>query len=324
MSESRIAVIGAGMAGLACARGLFAASREVSILEKSRGLGGRLATRRIGRLAFDHGAQYVIARESGLQDYLDLACATGHAHSWLPVAPGLSRTEPWYVGAPGMSSLVQPLAAGLDVRRGVRVVACAKRDTDWWLQCESGDELGPFEALVFAIPAPQALDLTRDLNAGFDIAARLNEVRMAPCWAVLAGFPERLDSPADIFSLKAGPLAWAARDVSKPGRKSPHDCWVFHASAEWTQEHIDDTAAKVAAALLLEFGKLVDDAPAPNGAHLVAHLWRYARVEKPLGEPCLWDPVQRLGFCGDWCMGPRVEAAWISGTTLAQRILTSL
>lgn len=324
MSEGKIAIIGAGMAGLACARRLFAASRPVSILEKSRGLGGRLATRRIGRLAFDHGAQYVVAREPGLQDYLDLACTTGHAQSWLPVAPGMSRTEPWLVGSPGMSGLVQPLAAGLDVRRGVRVVSCSRRDADWWLQSESGDELGPFEALVLAVPAPQAVDLARDLSGAFDIAACLNAVRMAPCWAVLAGFPERVDSPADIFSRETGPLAWAARDVSKPGRRSPHDCWVFHGSSEWTREHIDEPAAKVAEALLSEFRKLVPGAPAPEGAHLAAHLWRYARVEKALGEPCLWDPAQRLGFCGDWCLGAKVEAAWISGTALAQRVLASL
>lgn len=321
MLEARVAVIGAGMAGLACARGLFGAQKPVTVFEKSRGLGGRLATRRVGRMAFDHGAQYVVAREPALQDYLDLACTTGYAQSWVPVAPGLPRIEPWFVGSPGMSALLQPLAAGLDVHRAIRIVACQRREGEWWLKTESGDELGPYDALVLAIPAPQAFDLVRDLDDGFEIAGRLGAVRMAPCWAVMAGFPERFDTPADLFSAE-GPLTWAARDVSKPGRRSPHDCWVLHASPDWTREHIDARPSAVIEALLPEFEKLVG--PTPRGAYLAAHLWRYARVEQPLGEPCIWDPVMRLGLCGDWCLEARAEAAWVSGAELAKRVIATL
>ncbi len=322
MTDAAVAIVGAGMAGLACARVLFGAQHPVTVLEKSRGLGGRLATRRIGRMAFDHGAQYVIARDPGLQDYLDLACATGHVRPWVPVSPGLPRTEPWLIGCPGMSAMVKPLAAGIDVRRGLRVVACEKRGEEWWLASESGDPVGPFGALVLAVPAPQAIELSRNLAATFDVAGTLSRVRMAPCWAVMIAFSERFDTPADIVADTAGPLAWAARDVGKPDRRSPHDCWVLHASPQWTREHLEDAPASVAESLLLEFEKLVG--VTPRGAYLSAHLWRFARVEQPLGEPCVWDPESRFGLCGDWCLDAKVEAAWISGTTLARRILPNL
>jgi len=318
MSEPGVAVIGAGLAGLACARSLFGAQRPVTVFEKSRGLGGRLATRRIGRMAFDHGAQYLVARDPVLQDYFDLACTTGYAQSWLPVAPGLARPEPWIVGSPGMSSLVQPLAAGLDIRRAVRIIGCSRHADEWWLNTESRDDLGPYDALVLAIPAPEAFELVRDLNDGFGMAGRLGSVRMAPCWAVMAAFPGRCDAPADIFS-SSGPLAWAARDVSKPGRRSPHDCWVLHASPSWTCDHLDMTPAAAGEALLQEFGKWVGQTPA--GAYVAAHLWRHARVEQPLGEPCLWDARLRLGLCGDWCLDARAEAAWISGAAMAGRVM---
>lgn len=317
-----VAVVGAGLAGLACARALFGAQRPVTVFEKSRRLGGRLATRRIGRMAFDPGAQYVVARETPLQDYVDLACTTGYAESWVPVAPGLKRLEPWIVGKPGMGAFVQPLAAGLDIRRAVRVTACSYSAGEWWLKTEAGDDLGAYAALVLAVPAPQAFELVRDINDGFGIAGRLGTVRMAPCWSVMAGFPDRFDTPADVHIDSVGPLAWAARDVSKPGRRSPHDCWVLHASSAWTREHLEDAPAAAAEKLLAEFARW--SGPVPHGAYVAAHLWRHARVDRPLGEPCLWDASMHLGLCGDWCLDARAEAAWISGAALAQRVLASL
>ena len=321
MTGQTVAIVGAGLAGLACARVLFGAQHPVALLEKSRGLGGRLATRRIGRLAFDHGAQYVVAHYPGLRDYLELACATGHARAWNPLAPGLEGTENWLVGSPGMSSLVKPLATGLDIRRGLRVVGCERRGEEWWLKSGSGDQIGPFAALVLAVPAPQAVELTLDLPANFDVATHLSQVRMAPCWAAMIAFSERFATPADVMTDSNGPLAWAARDVGKPERLSPHDCWVLHASAEWTRAHLEDAPASVAEALLKEFEKLVG--ATPRGGYLSAHLWRYARVEEPLGQPCVWVPEMRFGLCGDWCLGARAEAAWLSGTALAQRLIES-
>jgi renalase len=321
MTEAAVAIIGAGMAGLACARVLFGAQQSVTVLEKSRGLGGRLATRRIGRLAFDHGAQYVVARDAALKDYLELASQTGYVSAWAPATAGVARIEPWLVGSPGMSALVKPLAAGLDVRSGLHVRACEWRAEEWWLKTEDVDEVGPFAALVLAVPAPQAIEMTRNLET-VDVEQSLSQVRMAPCWAAMVAFDSRFAAPAEVLRDAAGPLSWAARDVGKPGRRSPHDCWILHASTAWTREHIDDAPAAVAAALLREFENLVGTTP--KGAYLSAHLWRYAHVEQALGRPYVWYPELQLGLCGDWCLGARVEAAWMSGTAMARQVLASL
>jgi renalase len=321
MIEGSVAIVGAGLAGLACARVLFGAQRPVSVFEKSRGLGGRIATRRAGRLAFDHGAQYVVARDPGFREYLDLVAATGYAAPWQPAAPGMSRVEAWHVGVPGMSSLVKPLAAGLDVKRGLKVMSCERRDGAWFLKTESRDELGPFAVLLLAVPAPQAVELLQDFSGPLDVEARLRPVQMAPCWAAMAAYADRLDVPADVMAGQDGPLAWAARDVGKPGRQSTQDCWVLHATPAWTRDHLEDATAAVARALVDAFASRLGVTVKPR--YLDAHRWRYARVEQPLGEPCLWDATSRLGLCGDWCLDARAEAAWVSGTRLAHEVLAS-
>lgn len=321
MTEGTVVIVGAGLAGLACARALFGAQFAVTVFEKSRGLGGRIATRRVGRLAFDHGAQYLVVRDAGFRDYIDLASATGYAAQWQPAGPGLSRREPWYVGVPGMSGLVKPLAAGLDIRRGLKVLKCERREGEWFLQTESGDELGPFATLLLAVPAPQAVELTRDFNSTLDVEVRLRNVRMAPCWAVMLTYADRLDVATDVLADLPASLSWAARDVGKPGRLSTDDCWVLHASPEWTRDHIDDAATTVAPALVADFAERLGIAA--RAKYFAAHLWRYARVEQPLGEQCVWDANLRFGLCGDWCLDARAEAAWMSGTSLAQQVLAT-
>jgi len=321
MIEGSVAIVGAGLAGLACARVLFGAQMPVSVFEKSRGLGGRIATRRVGRMAFDHGAQYLVVHDPGLREYLYLAGATGYAAEWVPAAPGRSRDERWHVGVPGMSSIVKPLAAGLDVKRGLKVKKCGRRDGAWYLKTESGDELGPFAVLLLAVPAPQAIELLHDFSGPLDVEARLRNVRMAPCWATMVAYADRLDVPADVMESRDGPLSWAARDVGKPGRQSTLDCWVLHASPAWTREHLEDATASVAQAMVAEFASRLHITAKPR--YQDAHRWRFARVEEPLGEPCLWDAESRLGLCGDWCLDARAEAAWISGTRLARQVLAS-
>jgi len=56
--------------------------------------------------------------------------------------------------------------------------------------------------------------------------------------------------------------------------------------------------------------------PLPTPLTATAHRWRYAR-SGAAGDGCLWNPNLRLGACGDWLIGPRVEAAWRSGRRLA-------
>jgi predicted NAD/FAD-dependent oxidoreductase len=311
----KIAVIGAGMAGLACAQALRQAGREVVVFEKSRGRGGRIATRRGVARIFDHGAQYVTAKSESFRAYLEQAGREGFASVWTP--EGVQSEKTWWVGQPGMSALVRPLCEGLDLRFGVEIAALERGPEGWRMRTAKGEAPEAFDAVLLAAPAPQAQTLLGDQAEAFP---GLAQVRIAPCWAMMAVFDQPLETSADALRPENSPLAWLARDGAKPGREAPMDSWVLHATPEWSRDHLELPPESVVIHLRRALADVLGYVtPEPWAAS--AHRWRYAQVEQALGEDCLWDGTLGLGLCGDWCVGPRAEAAWTSGRALAERLI---
>jgi predicted NAD/FAD-dependent oxidoreductase len=322
MDEVRIAVVGAGIAGLACARELARADVAVTVFEKARGLGGRLATRREGSLVFDHGAQYITARSPAFMRFLEVAVHSGAVSAWKPRIREDDRRwdapiDDWYVGSPGMSAAVRPLARHVEVLTAVGVQELLVGLRGWELMTDAGTAPRVFDAVAVAVPAPQALTLLAPHGRSFQ---RINEARMAPCWTAMMSFDAPVDAGAEVRRWTTGPLAWAACDSSKPARPDGPRCWVVHASRAWSREHLEDDAQDVAQWLWQEFQAAVGGLPAP--ATLRAHRWRHAFVEQPLGSPCIVDEESVVGACGDWCVAPRVEAAFDSGRALAHSLLS--
>ena len=322
MSAPTTAVIGAGVAGLACARALGDAGAAVRVYDKGRGPGGRCATRRAPPHAFDHGAQYFTVRDPAFAEVVRGFEAHGAVARWEGrigalergrFAPSEGETERW-VGVPGMSALGRALSSDLDVELATRIER-VERNGGWWLVREDRRREGPFDALAVAVPAAQAVTL---LDAAPDLQRRVAAVEMAPCQAAMVAFAEPLDAPFDGAFVSESPLSWIARDGSKPDRKSA-DCWTLHASARWSAAHLEREPAEVAAALVDALADALGRA-LPAVEHAVAHRWRYALSQDSLGADCAWDEALRLGVCGDWCIGGRVEGAWLSGRALAARI----
>ncbi|HXH03496.1 MAG TPA: hypothetical protein VNN09_09265 [Candidatus Competibacteraceae bacterium] len=157
------------------------------------------------------------------------------------------------------------------------------------------------------------------LTARPEWAARLAALRFEPCWTVMLALGGQLPLPLDAAQVVDSPLAWIARNNSKPGRGGL-EAWVLQATAEWSATHLEDSAIKVIAALTRAFREACGRQPVPP-AMAQAHRWRHARAATPLGEDCLWDGGLGLGVCGDWCRGERIEDAWLSGLVLAQMML---
>jgi predicted NAD/FAD-dependent oxidoreductase len=322
MSETQIAVIGAGLAGLVCARALIARGHGVRLFDKGRSPGGRLATRRAAGLQFDHGAQYLTARGPGFAALL----AEAGAAPW--------ETADHFVGTPGMSALPHALARGLNLVTRRHVGAVTGSPGAWMLQhwdaalARPGQPLprtppdgaGPFDAIALTLPPEQAAPLVAP--HGPDWPARLAAVRMAPCWTLMVGFATRLPLP-DSNRPAYGPLGWAARDSAKPGRDPATECWVVQANPNWSRAHLESDAAQVVPALLEALAALAG-APLPVPIHAAAHRWRYSLVETPLGHPCLVDPALLIGLAGDWCLAGRAEAAFDSGIALAAALAQGL
>jgi predicted NAD/FAD-dependent oxidoreductase len=178
------------------------------------------------------------------------------------------------------------------------------------------DGNGVFAGVVVAVPAPQAAPLLISAGCTWDGAARAT---YAPCWALMLGFPARTTLSDDRLRPGDSTIAWIARDSSKPGRDVSGDAIVVHATPAWSREHLEETPEWAAAALQARFRELTGETADPS--FRAAHRWRYALVEQPAGETFFWDPSARLGACGDWCIGPRVEAAFDSGDSLAGAII---
>jgi renalase len=305
-----IAIIGAGMAGLAAAAALTRGGETVRLFDKGRGPGGRMATRRakLGDVdvAFDHGAQYFTARSPEFREVVDGWVCVGAAAEW-----GEGR----YVGTPAMSSVIRAMAAPLDVTWGAQVSAIAGRPGAWRLRMADGSSTEEFARVVVAVPAEQAAVLLA--APAPELAAGAGSVRSAPCWTVMLGYAQATGMTIHDLEPESGPLGWVARNSSKAGRAGA-ETWVLHARAGWSDEHLEDAAETVAEALTAAFHDLTG-AAAPDLA--LAHRWRYARVMVALDEPFQFDAALGLATCGDWHLGARVEAAWTSGHLLGGELL---
>ncbi len=323
-----VIVLGAGIAGLACASELVQADIAVTLLDKGRRPGGRVATRRLDGVSFNHGAQYATARGPAFAALLDELQAERRAAPWIAAGADGRRM----VFLPGMSALPaamaeRAMARGADIRMD-RHAAYLHPDPMGWMvrhlpaadirpgatACAGGDLTGPYDAVLLALPASQAAALLA--TASHPFAAVASRAEIAPCWAVLACFPDPVPG-LDVLQPDNGPIAWAAREGSRPGQPPGPDAWTLHAGAGWSRAHLDDPPVAVGTALIEAFRGL---AQAPEPGMVQAHRWRHALVETAVGQPNLWDPVRRVGVCGDWCLGGRIEAAYDSGISLARAV----
>ena len=307
----RIGIVGAGIAGLACAEGLAGLGHDVVLFDKGRGPGGRMSTRRMetphGTAHFDHGAQYFTARDKAFQARLAGWLSEGVAAPW-PEAG-----DDAYVGVPAMNSPIRDMAGRQSVHWSTRVTAVQQHGQDWHLNVDCGD-VHHVDLAVVAVPAEQAAVLLAD--AAPDLAARAAASVSEPCWTVMVGFWRAVPAIADCLGGDQV-IGWAARNSAKPGRTGP-ESWVVQATPDWSRRHIDAHPDRVAAELLAALSAELD-IELPPRICLASHLWRYARCA-PGGAGAIFDPDRRLGLCGDWLIGPRVESAWLSGANLAGQI----
>ncbi|TVP93178.1 MAG: hypothetical protein EA347_00840 [Thioalkalivibrio sp.] len=308
---TQIAIVGAGMAGLAAARRLEDAGIGCTIIEKSRGLGGRMATRRVDGLQFDHGAQYFTARGARFQSRVTEWQSRGAVAQWMPGR---------WVGTPGMTAPARSLAEGLRVIGGCRATGLEGEPGHWRLATDSGGlvEGESFDAVILAIPAPQVIPLAASAGARFP---ELERVRYAPCLTLMLAFEQATDVREDALTPPEGPIAWIARNGTKPGRTGALETLVAHANPEWSRRHVDAEPESTAEALLDALRPHIGDA---RPVFRSLHRWLYARVEQTAGAPFLWDPARTIGACGDWAGGPRVEAAFDSGEALADAMIKAL
>ncbi len=322
--KPKVAIIGAGIAGLSCANYLAEKALNATVFEKSKGVGGRTSTRRVEpNLSFDHGAQYFTVRNPILQSFVNTWENAGVVSEWKGRIVKLNNKEitgteiiPRYVGTPGMTAMAADLAKNLDIMRGTKIIEVKHSSNQWILLDETGIEHNGFDHLIVALPAPQ----TAELLANHPVWKIASSAPMAPCWAVLVGFEKKFDVPWDGAFIHDSALSWVARNSSKPGRDATKDCWVLHANAEWSAKHLEDGPESVIRELLESF-TCASGENLPAQFYKTAHRWRYSIGGSFINPKDLHDESIGLTICGDWVNGGRFEGAFLSGITGADNIL---
>lgn len=323
-----VAIIGAGISGLACARRLMDAGVNVAVFEKSRGVGGRMSTRRTPEQErFDHGAQYFTARDEKFNEVVNTWLQADVVAPWNGHFVKLSngeineedRATTRYVGVPSMSSVCRHMATGLPISINTKVLPPERRGSRWHLRCQDGIDRGEFDCVISSAPASQTVEL---LRATPELQQQAGRVTMRGCWSVMLSFDRTLELGFQAAFIEKSPLAWIACNSSKPGRDSGRETWVLHASPDWTEDHMENLPEHILHELTSAFFEAIGREQI-EPYFSTCHRWRYAIPAPPLEVPCLFESKLRLGACGDWCGGPRVEGAFLSGIAMADCILSS-
>jgi renalase len=332
-----IAVIGAGMAGLICAQQLRQAGYRVIVVEKSRGLGGRVATRRLQETCADHGMRYLESQGQWSQQLIDVLLDRHLLKPWIDIIHQRDRQgqihpidqHPRYAAPDGMTAIAKFLATDLEIWRGQRVVSIDPSQQLWRLTLETADAdpaALTARAIVLAIPAPQALALLEPLTElPSGLLANLRSVEFDPCLTAIAVYPEHRqlavsDLPWRVMTF-ANPihLDWVGLDSSK--RLHPtQPIFVLQSSAEFAQTHLEAADLQaVGGQLLAAATQVIPWLDQPES--LQVHRWRYAFVRTPWRSPHLTTEIPLPLVCsGDWCGGSQIEAALNSGQVAATQI----
>lgn len=296
------------MSGLSAALRLAASGWQVTVVDKGRHYGGRMATRRFAGAAADHGAQFFTVRDERFERAVAHWVRAGVARPWFTDG-GHTR----YCATGGMNQLAEWLARGLDVRLGTHVLALQPA---WTAQCESGESFTASHLLLTA-PAPQSLALTAGLVDSATSAA-LQQIRFDPCLALIAVLdgPSRVPAPGYVRPA-GGPLSWVA-DNQQKGVSPRRTAVTMHATAaistEWWEQPREECARRMLEAA-------AEWLPVPP-VEWQLHRWRYSQPVEVAAEPCLYvDAPGPIAFAGDAFAGPRLEGAFLSGLAAAERFI---
>jgi len=312
MKQFTYAVLGAGIAGLLLARRVQADGASVVVVEKSRGYGGRLATKRVGDAIFDQGAQFFTARDPEFAAQTETWRAAGWVNEWPGSVPGR------FVGRPAMTAVPKALAEGLDIRREHKVTAAIRQpDGTWELLIENQPPVRA-DRLLLTSPTPQSLALLAagGVSLPAPVQAALAQLTYHPCLALLVVLAGPSAVPAEGIAFTTGPVRWLADNVRKGIAQPVPAAVTIHANPEFSAENYGRTEAEVAALLLPVVAPWLR-APVVSAT---LHRWKFSEPKTTHPERCVWLPALGLGFAGDGFGGPRVEGAAVSGLALAAAV----
>lgn len=309
MSPSQTAIIGAGMAGIIAARSLTAAGHSVQVFEKSRGSGGRLASKRSDMGRVNLGAQAFSATDPLFLEELNSWQQAG----WVERCTADSS---YWTGTPYMSALTRNLLSDINTHFACEIRTLSHHRDGWLLHDQHEQTHGPFQQLIVAIPAPQA-EVLLD-NCAPELAEQAACVDMQPVWMVALGFKQPIALTNNLELLNNEAIAEVIHTPQSTGH--PMQTVMLRANEKWTKEHLLSQREQVIAALTASFATLLDT-PLPTADSAFAHRWLYAFGALAKPSTLLADVQRGLYIAGDWCSYGDVYSAWQSGKQAAQQVI---
>jgi renalase len=316
-------IIGAGISGLLAGKILSLAGKRVCIIDKSPGVGGRMATRRLNEGVFDHGAQFFTIRSKEFKPWVDSWIAKGIAQIWfeneLQAIDGEESEKHYrYCGTSGMTSIAKDLKQGMDVRLNSPATAIS-RDGGYWSVITEDKEQYWSDQIILSAPVPQSLSLLQ--NGAVDLPEQVERallgIKYKPCIAglfLLAG-PSAIPAPGGM-KFKQGDIQWLGDNTQKG--ISPNETAVtIHAAFDFSQRNFDladDELAKM----------LIRSAAPWLGQEIVdwqIHKWRYSMPAQLYPQQFFVPGLKGLYMIGDAFGGGRVEGAATSGMAAARHLL---
>ena len=308
----RVVVVGAGLSGLVAARDLQAAGVAVSVVDKGRSPGGRMATRRIGAATLDHGAQFFTVRTPAFQRRVDDWVDRGLVRVW---SNGFRSDDgnPRYVATAGMNSLAKDLADGLDVSCSTMAFA-VRRERPWTVVIDDGSQRGA-DAVIITTPLPQAFALLAD--AAVELDESLMRTDYDRTIALLAGLdrPPAIEAPGGLQG-PSDDVSFVADNVAKGVSTQP--AITLHASAAWSEANWDVDNDRLLPLLIELASCWLGDAEIVE-AHVKK--WRFATPRAVWPDPCWVSSDGGIVLAGDAFDGPRVEGAHNSGLAAAHALI---
>ena len=327
MKKNKIAIIGSGMAGATLAYYLQEHA-TVKVFEKSRGLGGRLATRYTDNFMFDHGAPFFKANHPAFKSLLKKLLASGAVKIWQGRFAEINNTVikraySWeaspahYIGSPKMTSICKFLLKNVECHMETQVTEI-KKQHDAWEIFAADRNLGTFDWVIFAIPPSQAVPIIKHKTL---MSTALEKVNMKGCFSLMIGTYDTIQSEFDMAIVKNSDLSWVSFNNTKHHTKDKQSI-VALSTNNWADKNMDRDIEEVKEYLVDKLSAILKY-NLKTANYVAIHRWRYANIKKHTSSDAYIDTDNKIAACGDWCIKGVVEAAFLSAMQVLKALLSA-
>ena len=321
-----VAIIGAGITGVTVAN-LLQKKYNLTVFEKSRGVGGRIATRRAEPYQFNHGAQYFKVENKEFKDFVQPLMVNKIIK---PLKTNqieilnknvIKRTkiynQQYFTAGSKMNSVVKYLINNnFSIKLLCKIEKILKENDNWFIIDSNKVSYGPYNWLFITIPPNQAIEI---LYNNFKFLDIIKKIKMRSCYSLMLGFDEIKEFDFDTALFLDEDVKWLSISKKILEKKEYYNL-LINSSYNFAEQNINGSKDKISNYLIKQVSDILQ-CELNNYKHKALHFWKYAMSEKNNNLGSLFDEDLKVIVCGDWCMNGKVEGAFLSAKNAANKLL---